>query len=58
MDATAVTAYLDRIGAPRPAVLDAAALGALHLAHQLTVPVLDRFPAVAGSWPPRSPTDG
>jgi hypothetical protein len=23
MDATAVTAYLDRIGAPRPAVLDA-----------------------------------
>jgi N-hydroxyarylamine O-acetyltransferase len=38
MDATAATAYLDRIGSPRPAALDAAALGALHLAHQLTVP--------------------
>jgi N-hydroxyarylamine O-acetyltransferase len=37
-DATAVTAYLDRIGAQRPVVLDAAALGALHQAHQLTVP--------------------
>ena len=38
MDAAALTAYLDRIGARRPAVLDAAALGALHLAHQRTVP--------------------
>jgi N-hydroxyarylamine O-acetyltransferase len=38
MDAAALAAYLDRIGAPRPAVLDAAALGALHRVHQATVP--------------------
>jgi N-hydroxyarylamine O-acetyltransferase len=38
IDAAAVAAYLDRIEAGRPAVLDAAALGALHLAHQRTVP--------------------
>ena len=38
IDAAAVAAYLDRIGAQRPVVLDAAALGALHHAHQLTVP--------------------
>ena len=38
IDAVAVAAYLDRIEAGRPAVLDAAALGALHLAHQRTVP--------------------
>jgi len=38
MDAAALAAYLDRIGVSRPEVLDAAALGALHLAHQRTVP--------------------
>jgi N-hydroxyarylamine O-acetyltransferase len=38
IDAAALAAYLDRIAAPRPAVLDAAALGALHLAHQRAVP--------------------
>jgi N-hydroxyarylamine O-acetyltransferase len=38
MDAAAIAAYLDRIGMNRPAVLDAAVLGALHLAHQRTVP--------------------
>jgi N-hydroxyarylamine O-acetyltransferase len=38
MDREALTAYLDRIGVSRPAALDAAALGALHLAHQRTVP--------------------
>ena len=38
MDAAALAAYLDRIGMNRPAVLDATALGALHLAHQRTVP--------------------
>src|SRR6266700_2262419 len=38
MDAPALAAYLDRIGAERPAVLDAAALGGLHLAHQRAVP--------------------
>ena len=38
MDAAALAAYLDRIEAARPAVLDAAALGALHLAHQRAVP--------------------
>jgi len=38
MDAAALTAYLDRIGAGRPVVLDAAALGALHRAHLETVP--------------------
>src|SRR5690348_10943740 len=38
MDAAALAAYLDRIGVGRPALLDAAALGTLHLAHQRTVP--------------------
>src|SRR5262249_48688823 len=38
MDETTVAAYLDRIGATRPPVLDGAALGALHRAHLLTVP--------------------
>src|SRR5215471_3403088 len=38
MDGSTLAAYLDRIGAGRPAVLDTAALGALHLAHQRTVP--------------------
>ncbi len=38
MDAAAVAAYLDRIGAERPEVLDGAALGALHRAHQQAVP--------------------
>jgi len=38
IDAPALAAYLDRIGAERPAVLDAAALGGLHLAHQTAVP--------------------
>jgi N-hydroxyarylamine O-acetyltransferase len=38
MDAYVVTAYLDRIGAERPTVLDAAALAALHRAHQTAVP--------------------
>src|SRR5262249_22274381 len=38
MDAAALAAYLDRIGMNRPAVLDATALGALHLAYQRTVP--------------------
>ena len=38
MDAAALAAYLDRIGAGRPAVLDAAALAALHRAHQEAVP--------------------
>ena len=38
MDDSAVDAYLDRIGAARPGVADAAALRALHLAHQRTVP--------------------
>jgi N-hydroxyarylamine O-acetyltransferase len=38
MDTAALAAYLDRIEAARPAVLDAAALGALHLAHQRAVP--------------------
>src|SRR2546428_5323302 len=38
MDAPALAAYLDRIGAERPAVLDAAALRGLHLAHQTAVP--------------------
>jgi N-hydroxyarylamine O-acetyltransferase len=38
MDAAALAGYLDRIEAARPAVLDAAALGALHLAHQRAVP--------------------
>ena len=38
MDETAVAAYLDRIGATRPRVLDEAALGGLHRAHLLTVP--------------------
>ena len=33
-----MAAYLDRIGAGRPAVLDAAALAALHRAHQEAVP--------------------
>ena len=38
MDDPEVRAYLDRIGADRPAVLDAGALAALHRAHLLTVP--------------------
>jgi N-hydroxyarylamine O-acetyltransferase len=38
MDDPEVRAYLDRIGAERPVVLDAAALAALHRAHLLTVP--------------------
>ena len=38
MDDPELRAYLDRIGAERPAVLDAGALAALHRAHQLTVP--------------------
>jgi len=38
MDGQAVTAYLHRIGAERPLVLDAAALSALHRAHLLAVP--------------------
>ncbi len=38
MNDTALAAYLDRIGAGRPAVLDAAALRALHRAHQHAVP--------------------
>lgn len=38
MDDSAVAAYLERIGAARPEVADAAALRTLHLAHQRTVP--------------------
>ena len=38
MDDPEVRAYLDRIGAERPAVLDASALAVLHRAHLLTVP--------------------
>jgi N-hydroxyarylamine O-acetyltransferase len=38
MDERALTAYLDRIGAQRPGVLDEAALHALHRAHLMTVP--------------------
>jgi N-hydroxyarylamine O-acetyltransferase len=38
MDDKTVAAYLDRIGAGRPDVVDAAALRVLHRAHQLTVP--------------------
>jgi N-hydroxyarylamine O-acetyltransferase len=38
MDDKTVAAYLDRIGAGRPEVMDAAALRILHRAHQLTVP--------------------
>lgn len=38
MDATAVDAYLERIGAARPASPDADALSALHLSHLRTVP--------------------
>src|SRR5215470_3322310 len=38
MDEAGLRAYLDRIGADRPAVLDGAALAALHRAHQMTVP--------------------
>jgi N-hydroxyarylamine O-acetyltransferase len=38
MDAATLAAYLGRIGAGRPAALDAAALAALHRAHQETVP--------------------
>ncbi len=38
MEETALRAYLDRIGAERPAVLDAGALRALHRTHQMTVP--------------------
>jgi N-hydroxyarylamine O-acetyltransferase len=38
MDDDIAAAYLRRIGAPRPAVADAAALRALHRAHQVAVP--------------------
>jgi N-hydroxyarylamine O-acetyltransferase len=38
MDETTLAAYLERIGVPRPATVDAAALAALHRAHLLTVP--------------------
>jgi N-hydroxyarylamine O-acetyltransferase len=38
MDEKVQTAYLDRIGAARPGVLDEAALGVLHRAHLMTVP--------------------
>jgi N-hydroxyarylamine O-acetyltransferase len=38
IDEPELRAYLDRIGAGRPAVLDAGALAALHRAHQMTVP--------------------
>jgi N-hydroxyarylamine O-acetyltransferase len=38
MDEKTLTAYLHRIGADRPAVLDSTALGVLHRAHQMTVP--------------------
>jgi N-hydroxyarylamine O-acetyltransferase len=38
MDERVQTAYLDRIGAARPEVLDEAALGVLHRAHLMTVP--------------------
>jgi N-hydroxyarylamine O-acetyltransferase len=38
LDEPTVSAYLDRIGAPRPSVLDEAALRALHRAHLMTVP--------------------
>jgi len=38
MDEKALTAYLHRIAVPRPDIIDAAALGVLHRAHQLTVP--------------------
>ena len=38
IDAAAQAAYLDRIGAGRPALLDAAALRVLHLTHQRAVP--------------------
>jgi N-hydroxyarylamine O-acetyltransferase len=38
MDEPELRAYLDRIGAERPAVLDGGALAALHRAHLLTVP--------------------
>ncbi|HEV2374645.1 MAG TPA: arylamine N-acetyltransferase [Streptosporangiaceae bacterium] len=38
MDEQTVRAYLDRIGAERPQVLDEAALAGLHRAHLMTVP--------------------
>jgi N-hydroxyarylamine O-acetyltransferase len=38
MDEQTLAAYLDRIAAPRPAALDAAALRVLHRAHQVAVP--------------------
>jgi N-hydroxyarylamine O-acetyltransferase len=38
MDDATVNAYLDRIGMPRPELLDATALAHLHRAHLLTVP--------------------
>src|SRR5499427_7691689 len=38
MDEKTLAAYLRRIGAPRPGRADAAALRALHRAHQMTVP--------------------
>jgi N-hydroxyarylamine O-acetyltransferase len=38
VDHESVAAYLNRIGVPAPTVMDAAALRALHRAHQATVP--------------------
>jgi N-hydroxyarylamine O-acetyltransferase len=38
VDHETVVAYLNRVGVPAPAVMDAAALRALHRAHQLAVP--------------------
>jgi N-hydroxyarylamine O-acetyltransferase len=38
MDEKTLAAYLERIGVPRPATADAAALRTLHRAHQMTVP--------------------
>src|SRR6516225_7425991 len=38
MNEQTLAAYLQRIGAARPATVDAAALRALHRAHQMTVP--------------------
>ena len=38
MDEQTLAAYLDRISAPRPTTLDAAALRTLHRAHQVAVP--------------------
>jgi N-hydroxyarylamine O-acetyltransferase len=38
MDEKTLAAYLHRIAVPRPEIVDAAALGVLHRAHQLAVP--------------------